>query len=110
MHRPETWGYVQFSTAKVGTATFQPDPAGPARHLLHRIYYAQRDYRKKHGRWASKLEDLDVQRLEHESLVGPPLLEVTQTGFEATVDVKRSLDRPQRWHIRQDSRIWSSDS
>ncbi|HZU36927.1 MAG TPA: carbohydrate-binding family 9-like protein, partial [Gemmataceae bacterium] len=31
MHRPETWGYVQFSTARPGTATFHPDPAGPAK-------------------------------------------------------------------------------
>ena len=30
MHRPETWGYVQFSTAEPGKALFVPDPAGPA--------------------------------------------------------------------------------
>lgn len=40
MHRPELWGYVQFSTAAPGKAEFRPDPAGPAKHLLHRIYYA----------------------------------------------------------------------
>ena len=30
MHRPERWGYVQFSTAPPGQATYRPDPAGPA--------------------------------------------------------------------------------
>jgi hypothetical protein len=49
MHRPETWGYVQFSTAPPGTVAYQPDPAGPVRHLLHRVYYAEHDYRKAHG-------------------------------------------------------------
>ena len=28
MHRPEHWGYVQFSTAVPGQATFRADPAG----------------------------------------------------------------------------------
>ena len=53
MHRPESWGYVQFSTAAAGQATFRPDPAGPAKHLLHRVYYAQAAYRHKHGRWGA---------------------------------------------------------
>src|SRR5262249_10516359 len=51
MHRPETWGYVQFTTAKPGEDKFRPDETGPVRHLLHQVYYAQRDYRKKHNKW-----------------------------------------------------------
>jgi hypothetical protein len=31
---------VQFSTAEPGTATFRPDPSGPAKRVLHQIYYA----------------------------------------------------------------------
>ena len=46
MHRPERWGILQFSTAAPGTTVFVPDPAQPARDYLHRVYYAQRDYRK----------------------------------------------------------------
>src|SRR5262245_33113756 len=49
MRRPEQWGYVQFSTAPPGSVAYRPDPTGPARHLLHRIYYAQRRYRHEHG-------------------------------------------------------------
>jgi Carbohydrate family 9 binding domain-like len=105
MHRPETWGYVQFSIAKVGEARFKPDPAGPVRHLLHRIYYAERDYRKQHGRWARTLDELGLERLGHESLAAPPKIEVTENGFEVTVPIKRP--QGQRWHIRQDSRVWA---
>ena len=50
MHRPERWGYLQFSTA--AGAAFRPDPTWDARDLLHRGYYAQRVYRAKHGRYA----------------------------------------------------------
>ena len=38
MHRPEHWGYVQFSTAAPGQAVYRPDPAGPIRDRLMQIY------------------------------------------------------------------------
>ena len=41
MHRPERWGYVQFSTASPGQASYRPDPAGPIRDRLMQIYQAQ---------------------------------------------------------------------
>jgi hypothetical protein len=109
MHRPETWGYVQFSTAKTGAIPFQPDPAGPARHLLHRIYYAQKDYFKKQHRWARTLGDLGLAEAQHETLTGPPRMEVTQSGFEVTAELKKADGKIQRWHIRQDARVWPDD-
>lgn len=106
MHRPETWGYVQFTTAAPGTAQFRADPAGPARHLLHQVYYAQRDFRKKHQRWAKSLDELGLAGLSHESLTQPPKLEVTESCFEVTAAIKRPEGTSQRWHIRQDARVW----
>jgi hypothetical protein len=106
MHRPETWGYVQFSTAPAGTAAFRPDPTGPVRHLLHRIYYAQRAYREKHGRWARTLRELGLSGAGAEGLAGPPTLEVTTSLFEATAAVRLPGGKTQRWHIRQDSLVW----
>lgn len=106
MHRPETWGYVQFSTAKVGETTFRPDPAGPVRQLLHRIYYAQSDYRKARGRWASTLQELGLMALTHDSLLARPTMEVTASGFEVTAPIKLPNGAAQRWHIRQDARVW----
>ncbi len=107
MHRPEKWGYVQFTAAKPGSATFRPDDAGPARHLLHQIYYAQRDHRQKHGRYARTLDDLGLSRLTHDSLAKPLVLEVTASGFEVTAELKPADGKARRWHVRQDSRVWS---
>jgi hypothetical protein len=106
MHRPERWGFVQFSTAKAGTDKFRPDPAGPARHLLHEIYYAQRDFHENHQRWAKTLAELKLDGLCHESLAAPPTLQVTETGYESGVTLKLPGGKTQRWHIRQDSRVW----
>jgi hypothetical protein len=107
MHRPETWGYVQFSTARPGAASFRPDPTGPARHLLHTIYYAQRAYRERTGHWARTLAELGLSGLGDESLAGPPRLETTESLFEAVAEVKRPGAGPRRVHIRQDSLVWT---
>jgi hypothetical protein len=106
MHRPETWGYVQFSTAPPGTAAFRLDPSGPARHALHRIYYAQRAYRERNRRWGRSLGEIGVPRLAHASFLGPPRLMTTDDLFEATVDVAQPGGGRQRWHIRDDARVW----
>src|SRR5262249_59003256 len=80
MHRPERWGYVQFSTAQPGKAAFRPDPDWPTRDLLHRVYYAQRVYRKANGRYARAVGDLGLKDVST-----PVDIETTRGGFEASV-------------------------
>jgi eukaryotic-like serine/threonine-protein kinase len=108
MHQPETWGYVQFSTAAPGAAAFRPDPAGPAKHLLHRIYYAQKTFKKEHGRYARSLAELKLADAREATLAGPPVLKAEADRFRATADVKLPGGGRQRWHIREDSRVWSA--
>jgi len=105
MHRPERWGYVQFSTAKPGTAIFQPDPTLPAREILHRIYYAQRQFYSEHLRWTDSLEKLNLQAITHGSLAAAPELTLTPTGFRASTVVKYPDGTYRQIHIRQDSKI-----
>jgi len=107
MHRPETWGYVQFSDAPPGTEEFRPDPAGPARWLLCQVYYAQKRFQAEHKAWGDSLEALGLPELMDESLARPIALRSTQDGWRATATLRRDLPGPRRWHIRQDSRIWA---
>ena len=106
MHRPERWGYMQFSTAPPGKAAFVPDPAAPAKQLLHRVYYSQRAYYDKHGKWAGSMTELGLKNLEHASVIGLPKLETTTSLFEASVELKGTGDKPRRWRIRQDAKVW----
>jgi WD40 repeat protein len=103
MHRPERWGYVQFSTAPPGKAEFRPDPAGAAKHLLHQIYYAEQAFMKKHKRFAATLAELNLAGLTHDSLAAPPVLELQGSGYQATVELRQPDRGPRRWRIRQDS-------
>jgi hypothetical protein len=103
MHQPERWGYVQFTTAAPGKGAFRPDPAGPAKHLLHRIYEEQAKFHKENDRYGVTLAELGLADLTHESLAGPPRIEPREGGFHATVTVRQPDGTSQRWRIREDS-------
>jgi hypothetical protein len=100
MHRPERWGYLQFSTAKPGKDEFRPDPDWAARDLLHRAYYAQRAYFKTNGKYATTLNDLAVKN------TGKLTLQATRSTFElSTVLPAQKGAKARRMTILQDSRI-----
>lgn len=101
MHRPEQWGYVQFSTATPGTARFATDPSWPARRWLHEVYTAQQAYRKVHGTFASTLAALGVAPPADASLLSPTLA-TAGALFEAGLTLARPRTS-ERWTIRQDS-------
>jgi hypothetical protein len=108
MHRPETWGYVQFSTEPPGTDSFRPDPTYPGRVILHRIYYAQHRHRRDTGEWARSLDDLGLPWLSHESVAAGPVLErVEPEGWIASVTL-RTDDGRTVLRIRPDSKITSA--
>jgi hypothetical protein len=104
MHRPERWGYVQFTTAAPGQASFRPDPAGPIRDRLMQIYHAQRAFHENNKRWATKIEELMLP-----DVAGPPQhstsLRLKADGFEAAITFTPPGGTPQTWKIRQDSRL-----
>ena len=105
MHRPERWGRVQFAGAKGGR--LRADGARPARDALQEIYYAQRAYRKTHGRWAAQLAELGLAVAR--SHVGAPRLRATANGWEAAVELRVSGAAAQTWRIRQDARVWAEN-
>lgn len=88
MHRPERWGIVQFSRAPVGSASFDPDRTLPFRDALMGVYYAQRQFRSDHGRWAESLSDLDVVAVDHR-LLGAVTLDAAdeESGWTAQLPV-----------------------
>ena len=82
-----------------------PDPSHAARQWLHQVYYAQREFRRANGRWATSVSELGIAVPDNATLTRPTL-SAAGTLFEATVDLIRPGQSPERWHIRQDSLIW----
>ncbi len=108
MHRPETWGYVQFSTGRPGAVPFTPDASLPARRWLHQVYYGERAYSQAHGRWATMLEELAIAPPAGGSL-GAATLTVADSLFQASVELRLPGRAAQRWNIRQDALIWPDE-
>ncbi len=108
MHRPETWGYVQFSTKRVGgRAKLTPDPAAKARYLLHKVLYAQEQHHLKHDRYATKLAALGLGKLMDETLAEPITMRTTQAGWEAVARLARKRQGIRTLHVRQDGKVWA---
>jgi predicted peptidase len=106
MHRPERWGYVEFSNASKADAPFRPDPALPARDLLMEIYHHQKSFRERHGRWAERLDDLAIDPKTLKRFPSPPEMHLTDDGFLATLRRTAEDGVREEWHVRQDSRLW----
>ena len=105
MHMPERWGVLQFSTAEPGKATLRPDPAQAARDFLHQIYDRQAELRVKRKPFAPRLGDIGVQPPPATSRLSDPILEVTRSGFEASVELKLPDGKAQRWRIDHQARV-----
>jgi hypothetical protein len=104
MHRPERWGYVQFTRTAPGTVPFVPDVSAPARDTLQEVYYAQKDFAKAHGRWAAGLDELGLS-LKASGVLGARVLTTTPDGWQCTVDMEMPGGANRRWSIRHDSLV-----
>ena len=104
MHRPERWGYVQFSDQSPARLPgFRPDPSLPARVRLMAVYRAQKAFHDRTKTWAGTLEALDLPQPPG----GPPItLRPTLGGYEARITVGPPIvEKPRTLAIRQDSRL-----
>lgn len=107
LYRPERWGYLQFSRKRGTRAAFIPDPGLAARNVLQGLYYAQKDFYARHGRWAVSLAELGYHFEPEPGLENAPVIRLTDEGFEATIAGPMQGLRPLRWHIRHDGRFWA---
>ncbi len=100
MHRPERWGYVQFSTAEPGQAAFRLDPAAAIRDRLMQIYYAQNDLLRAE----QEMGGVAATSLKLPAAPGLPQhttsLRLTPEGYEAAITSSNSGEKPETWTIR----------
>lgn len=106
MHWPERWGYVQFSEAPAGDATFRQDPTADVRDLLMRVYQAERQYFKKHNAWTGSLADLGLDGEPAPAAASRPRIRLENGGFEASIKLDAPEGRPaETARVKSDSRL-----
>jgi hypothetical protein len=106
---PERWGYVQFSSRAAGSTPaeeFVADSNEGVKWALRRLYYRQRAFRTKTGRYADRLTELDTRGIEVEGLQFRPEMKVTESLYEIVAPGFAGL----RFHIDQDGRVWGTKS
>jgi hypothetical protein len=97
MHRPERWGYLQFSEKALGPVAYLPDAAQGVKDVLHDVYYAQHAFRKKSGHFAKNFAQLGLKN----SPLGIPEIETTASSFEASLKAASG----KTWSIVNDSQL-----
>ena len=105
MHKPERWGYVQFSDAVAGQGidAFTEDPNEQVKWALRRLYYRQRAFRETHGRYAAALHDLNADEVTVDGMDFAPVMQATQSLYQISADGFNG----KTLYIRHDGKVWS---
>jgi hypothetical protein len=90
MHYPEMWGYVQFSDNIIGgeKSIFIEKREELAKWFLRQVYYAERNYYIKNGKYTNDFNKLDVKCNNISGYILPPIIEITSNKFQAFLKSK----------------------
>ncbi len=102
MHRPETWGFVQFSGGIVGEEqdSFAPNPEDKVKWALWQLFYQQQAFRQKYKKYTAKIEHFTIPVVEGHDF---------QPKFFAgagTFEIIAPAAGKGVWHIDHTGRIW----
>ena len=105
MHRPETWGFLQFSdvVAGEGDEAFVYNEDEKLKWELYTIYHAQKLYKSATGNYANEL--MNLQKVGLGDLFFTQKLESTSSLFEAQATRRGSKFI---WHINNEGRTWKT--
>ncbi len=109
MHRPERWGFVQFSTAEPGTDSFRPDPTFEAREMLMEIYHGQKVFHARTARWAETLAELELDPPGGEDASGTRIvgMSIDGEGFVATAEALLPDGTREKVFVNHESKLWT---
>ena len=108
MHRPERWGYVQFSKEPPGKEKFMLDPTLSARDRLMEVYHREKSFYEKRGRWTVWLGELGLEQNKSNEFSWPLEMKVFNDNFEASLVVPIAGGAMRRLTVHQDSHLTSA--
>ena len=107
MHRPEFWGYVQFSgiIAGKGTEEFNLKAEEKIKFALRELYYLQHKFFWEKHRYAKSFNELKPDNPELFTYIAF-VFDVARTRFRLSAS---DPDGKSTWHISEDGRIWKTN-
>ena len=102
MHRPETWGFIQFSaqTVKNQNTGFNEKNDYSHQQVLRELYYWQKENLKKHGKYLALEKNGAPFKSE---LADKVEIKINNESYQMTI-----VSPNRSWHIREDGKIWST--
>ncbi len=102
MHRPETWGFVQFSDNPASNPTdqFHPKPEEELKWVLWQLFYQQMAFYKKYGWYSADVTHFSIPEVEGQNF---------STQFYAgvkTFEITLKASNGMLWHIDHTGRVW----
>ncbi len=106
IHRPEYWGFVQFSDHQAGTGEepFVRHRDEETKWVLRNLYYRQREHAKAFSKYATSIRDLKPEEICSSEMVSQLTLSNTPSMYEITLPSPNG----RVWRIRQDGLVWSN--
>jgi len=106
MHYPEMWGFVQFSgqPAGQGDETFVLQKSEWAKWALRRVYYKEKTFFSRHGRYTASVDSLGLHKPDVAGIPWPPEIRCTWSGFEARLRLAGKV-----WRIDGEGRTGFGD-
>ena len=103
IHRPEFWGFVQFSDIKggEGNETFVLHPEEEIKWVLRNLYYRQSHYHSTFGYYAANPTDLQAKDICSDEQLKTIRIYTSPSAYEIILPYQDQL-----WHIRQDGLVW----
>ncbi len=105
MHVPELWGFVQFSDIIVGKGeeSFVENPDEKIKWKLRELYYKQKLFFERNGKYAGNLKKLGILNQIEEGFGTSLQIEITQNLYEIIMPATKEGETI---HIRQDGLVW----
>ncbi|MFC5045564.1 carbohydrate-binding family 9-like protein [Aquimarina hainanensis] len=85
MHEPEKWGYVFFAEKKEPQRSFEIPADEKIKWKLFEYYRNQKDFYKKHKKWATFLKEIGHEEFVIENTTITPVLETHSQGWNLIV-------------------------
>lgn len=104
MHRPETWGFIQFSDNYCGTenVAFIDKKEDLIKWRLRNIYYLQKEFYKKNKFYTDNLDNLLSINKNIDFTHQKFIIEANKSGYKAHIQINDSTF----WYIQQDGKVY----
>jgi hypothetical protein len=90
MHRPEQWGFLQFTKQTEGAVAVDPSPGFQERRVMIKVWEAEQAFKRAHGHFSVVPSELGITTPGVQIFAGPTQFEVSYNGFSLDNSLKFS--------------------